>query len=195
MSHLPRVHPDAWIQTHSGAKFWPLEPDPEDVWIHDIAHALARINRFCGHTRVPYSVAQHSVWVASRVPREVALEGLLHDASEAYLADVAKPVKYLIPEFMEAEHRLERCIAKRFHLRYPWPQEVHAADVKALATEARDLLPGGPRDGWKQWMDAVQPDPVGIVPLPPEKAEAQFLAWFDILHRERTLLATRSYKV
>lgn len=57
-----------FICTYTGRKFYPLDPRPEDVCIEDIAHALALVNRFGGHTRVPYSVAQHSVLCCQNAP-------------------------------------------------------------------------------------------------------------------------------
>src|SRR3990167_2984266 len=87
-----------WIQTASGIAFWPLRPRIEDVRIEDIAHALAAVNRFNGHTRVPWSVAEHSLQLTYELvrvgsPRETCLYGLLHDASEAYLCDMPRPLK------------------------------------------------------------------------------------------------------
>lgn len=88
-----------WIQTYTGRQFWPLDPKPEEVCIEDIAHALSQQCRYAGHTIRFYSVAQHSVEIALRVPRAAALWGLLHDAAEAYLVDLPRPVKYLMPAY------------------------------------------------------------------------------------------------
>lgn len=88
-----------WAQTTSGVAFDLLDPRAEDVRLADIAHALSRINRFSGHTHgEPYSVAHHSMLVADLLaswgaPVEVVLEGLLHDAPEAYYGDITSPVK------------------------------------------------------------------------------------------------------
>ena len=85
-----------WIQTYTGRKFHPLRPRVAEVDVRDIAHALSLKCRFGGHCRVFYSVAEHSVRV-SRVleakGRELAVWGLMHDAGEAYLPDVGRPVK------------------------------------------------------------------------------------------------------
>src|SRR5690554_7094997 len=84
-----------FIQTYTGRRFYPLDPNPADVCIEDIAHALSRITRFNAHINAEwYSVAEHSVHVSRIVPPEYALAGLLHDASEAYIADVSRPVKH-----------------------------------------------------------------------------------------------------
>ena len=136
---------DGVIVTYTGVEIEPLRPDPALIRIEDIAHALSNNCRFTGHVREFYSVAQHSVYVSRHVPSEDALEGLLHDASEAYLSDIARPVK-MQPEFgavyKTAEERLERAIAKRFDLVWPWPESVRSADNVLLRTEQRDLMPG-----------------------------------------------------
>src|SRR5271156_4912831 len=81
----------AWIQTFTGKKFYPFNPKPQDIDIRDIAHALSNICRFTGHTKRFYSVAEHSRNVAKLVPAHMKLQALLHDASEAYLCDIARP--------------------------------------------------------------------------------------------------------
>jgi hypothetical protein len=134
--------PDS-ILTFSGVYVRPLDPDPETIHIEDIAHALANQCRFTGHVKQFYSVAQHSYYV-SRMAPTYELEGLLHDASEAYLSDLSRPLKYangLGDVYREAERKLEYAIAKRFNLEYPWPLKVKMADDVMLVREARDLMP------------------------------------------------------
>src|SRR4051812_6540197 len=82
-----------WMQTISGKAFFPLDPRPADVDIQDIAHALAFQCRFGGHVKEFYSVAEHSVRVSLICAHEDAKWGLLHDATEAYLSDIVRPVK------------------------------------------------------------------------------------------------------
>jgi 5'-deoxynucleotidase YfbR-like HD superfamily hydrolase len=84
----------SWIQTYQGGCFEPFNPHPDQIHIRDIAHALALTCRFTGHCLDFYSVAQHSVMVSQIVSHKHALAGLLHDASEAYLTDVASPIKH-----------------------------------------------------------------------------------------------------
>jgi len=100
-----------FVTTYTGRKLNPLEPMAEDIVIEDIAHALACCNRFAGHARYPISVAQHSLGV-SLIPGVPALQGLLHDAAEAYLGDMTKWVKST-PEmafFRECDDALQRLI-------------------------------------------------------------------------------------
>src|SRR5690242_720613 len=113
------------IRTYTGRAFSPLDPNPDDIVIEDIAHALSLNCRFTGHVRWHYSVAQHSVLCSEIVPSEYALTALLHDASEAYLSDIARPIKQQ-PDFgdtyLRYEGALERAIAERFSLDYPFPK-------------------------------------------------------------------------
>lgn len=165
----------AWIQTHTGGRFYPFNPDPFDINIEDIAHALSHICRFSGHCSSYYSVAQHSVLVSHHVDPMHAAWGLLHDAAEAYLCDIPRPIKHTsaFNAYREAEAKIERAVAERFCLPPRMPDAVKRADNALLATEARDLMP---KREVKEW--AWLPEPLGliIVPWTPEKAKAAFLA-------------------
>jgi len=123
-----------WVQTYRGIHFDLTDPDPEKVDITDIAHSLARLNRFNGHGK-RYSVAQHSLFVSSIVPPELEYEGLLHDAHEAYLGDISAPLKRLLPELREYEKRLSAIVRGRFGLPETLSEEVKEADLKALMIE------------------------------------------------------------
>ena len=139
-----------WIQLASGRAFYPLDPRGEDICILDIAHALARTCRFGGHCNPAYYVASHSVFVSRIVPPQDALWGLLHDASEAYLCDLPRPIKAM-PEFAEyrkLEANIMRVICGVYGLAPEMPESVRKADSVALATEARDLM-APPRIAWK----------------------------------------------
>jgi uncharacterized protein len=87
------VRNGAWIQTVTGKQFWPMDAQPEEVDIEDIAHALSLPCRFNGHCKQFYSVAEHSIHVSRVVSNENAARGLLHDAAEAYLSYIPQPVK------------------------------------------------------------------------------------------------------
>lgn len=129
-----------WMQLFSGKRFWPLDPRPEEVDILDIAHALSQQCRYAGHCLSYYSVAQHSVLVSRHVPPEYAVWGLLHDAAEAYLVDLPRPVKVSVTGYVEAEEKVLQAVAEHFGLALPFPDAVHWADVEALVTEKRDLM-------------------------------------------------------
>jgi hypothetical protein len=169
----------SWIQTYVGKQFWPLAPRPEDLDIRDIAHSLALLCRFNGHCRVFYSVAEHSVRVAAELPGELALWGLLHDAAEAYLGDLTRPLKQQSEAewFNAAETQLLRVIADTYGLVWPMPVAVRAADDALLATEARDLMVAPP----EPWSLAAVPLPGRIEPFTPATAEARFLERYAAL--------------
>jgi hypothetical protein len=84
------------MQLLSGKAFYVTDPKPEDIDILDIAHSLSMQCRYNGHTKGFYSVAEHSVLVANLVPPRLRLQALLHDASEAYVGDVIRPIKRLL---------------------------------------------------------------------------------------------------
>lgn len=170
----------SWMQTYSGRQFWPLEPKAEHLAIEDIAHSLANQCRFAGHTTRFYSVAQHSVLVSQAVSEESALWGLLHDASEAYLVDFPRPLKY-DGEFRERykffEGELMAVICEKYKLPIDMPADVKQADEVLLATEKRDLMASEPAP-WS-WLPA--PQPRVIIPWPPTVAKAAFMARFEEL--------------
>lgn len=165
-----------WFLTSTGVQFYPLDPRPEEVNIIDIAHALSNICRFGGHCDPFYSVAQHSVHVSLLVPRPLALVGLMHDAREAYVGDMVRPLKYNIPQFMEAEEVVAGAVATKFDLPLIMPPEVKRADNIALMTEKRDVVILTGAD-WDKWT-TEKPDPNLLIPLGPGEAKDLFLARF-----------------
>ena len=171
----------SWIQTYGGRQFWPLAPDARDLDIADIAHSLSLLCRFNGHCRAFYSVAEHSVRVSDILPPHLALWGLLHDAAEAYLGDLTRPLKQDAAWFNQAEARLLEVVADAFGLAWPMPAAVLQADDVLLATEARDLMAAPPAP----WRLDVDPLPEPIRPLSPGEAEALFLKRFGELTKAR----------
>lgn len=166
-----------WIQTYTGRAFWPLDPQPSDIDIEDIAHALSNTCRFSGHCVMFYSVAEHSVFVSRLVPAEHALAGLLHDAAEAYMADVSRPLKPYLPNYKALEDTIEAAVAAAFGLEHPWSPEVKRADNAMLAAEAYQLMCRPPR-AWALPEPAARVDVLG---LPPEAAKHLFLTRFNEL--------------
>lgn len=167
-----------YIQTHSGVRFYPQDIQRGDICIEDIAHALSQICRFTGHTKWFYSVGQHALICSYMMPEGLELYGLLHDASEAYLCDVARPIKYL-PE-MEAYRRLEADVQTSIYLAFGLnPNEPVALDVvdkRMLFTEKAQLM--APLD----WGCEVEPYPIVIEKhLTCSETKRKFLARFHEL--------------
>lgn len=181
-----------WICTFTGGLFWPLDPRPDEIHIEDIAHALSLQCRFTGHVRSFYSVAQHAVLVAGAVeglqdqPPWLQLQALLHDASETYLCDIARPVKQT-PEFQsyrDIERQLEAAIFARFGLPTDMHPYVRHCDNVLLVTEARDLM-----SGFDERWTILHPQlhtalPERITPWSPTRAETVFLEVFRKLYGE-----------
>jgi hypothetical protein len=163
-----------WIETFTGKAVYPLDPQPEDICIEDIAHALSNTCRFNGHVRRFYSVAEHSVFVALSVPVEHRLAALLHDASEAYACDLPRPIKRCVTGYAEAEHRLMECIFAKFGLTLPLPECVKAADNRILLDERVQFMPASDRD----WNLDCEPLGVQLRGWTPQEAEMAFLETF-----------------
>ena len=151
------------IVTYTGRIIEPLDPNPEDIDLDDIAHALSNQCRFTGHTKSFYSVAQHSVLVSEHCDPSDAKWGLLHDASEAYLSDIARPLKREArfgAVYKEAETRLMMAVSTHFSLPRGLtietiiPQSVKEADDLLLRWEMRDLMhPRCSEDSWVNTYD------------------------------------------
>lgn len=175
-----------WIQLISGEPFWPLDPRLGDIQIDDIAWALSMLCRYGGHVKRFYSVAEHCVMVSRIVPPEFALWALLHDATEAYLVDLPRPIKHCMPDYKKHEQRLERVIAERFNLPWPMPAEVKDADTRMLLVE-RDQLLAASRLAWGYPQAHTTTLAVGPLAPPrlecwkPGEARLEFLQRFDEL--------------
>ena len=147
---------NTWFCTFTGRKFHAFDPQPEDISLQDIAHALALVNRYNGMTVFPMSVGYHSLLVAQHAKPEYQLEGLLHDASEAYIMDVPRPWKPFFTNYSVCEDLLMQVIADKFNFKYPLPEQIHVIDNKLLHTEAIQLLPGNDwADGKLAYKDMI----------------------------------------
>lgn len=167
------------ILTATGRYFSFVDPEASEFDIRDIAHALSNTCRFAGHVRSFYSVAQHSDMVSRLVPPEMALAGLLHDAAEAFIGDVTRPLKQLLPEYKTIERRVERAVFRRFGLPETLPPEVKRADMVMLATERRDLMPDN--DVFWPILEGVEPLWATLHPQAPAIACANFLHRYEQL--------------
>ena len=167
-----------YVSTFLGNRFYLTRPHIDDVAIEDIAHGLAYQCRFNGQTNAFYSVAQHSLMVMDLVPPDHRFAALLHDAAEAYLGDMVKPLKNLFPEFSVIEARVMAIIGEKFGLDLTHlALSIKQADLVALATEKRDLMPHS-TEPWS-YLAEVEPLPHAIVPMSPEKAKEAFLVAYQ----------------
>jgi len=173
-----------WIETFTGRQFWPLDPCAEDVCIEDIAHALSLLCRFNGHCKCFYSVAEHSLLCSELALRQglgrrMELLTLLHDASEAFISDVSRPVKHYVHNFKQIEDQVQQAVLSAFSIAEPSEEEkqlIEEIDVKVLAAEAATLMP------FKNWGLPHPPtDQVTIDALKPDDAKDSFLTRFQIL--------------
>lgn len=138
------------MNTYTGKRFDPMQMTPEDVSLRDIAHALSLLCRGGGHMKYFYTVGLHSLNCA----REAASRGwsdrlvlacLLHDASEAYLSDIIRPVKVHLSNYLEIEEQIMQTILTHFHLGDLTPEENalwHQIDDEMLSQELKNLING-----------------------------------------------------
>ncbi|MDP2127214.1 MAG: HD family hydrolase [Pseudohongiella sp.] len=166
---------DTWIETSSGSSIDLITPKTYQIKIWDIAHALSHICRFGGHCLWHYSVAQHSVLVSYLVPVELALEALLHDAAEAYLGDVVRPLKVNgdMQGYRDAEKLMEAAIIETFGLGDISHPLIKLADMQMLAAEKSVLLTD--KHSLWQCLEGVSPAPLKIEKLTPEQAREMFM--------------------
>ena len=156
----------SYITTVSGIHFYPLDPNPDDIDINDIAHALSLICRANGHFKYFYSVAQHCIACANEAiargySLEVILGSLLHDASEAYLCDVTRPVKKHIPQYLRAEEKLQDVIWERFigrKLTDAEQQQIFEIDDHILSQEFHLLMPENLNEDYRKLKSACACD-------------------------------------
>jgi len=158
-----------WSQTASGGRWEYTNPAAENVEWADVAHALAHICRFGGHTQMFYSVAEHCCrvhdWLITQpVPRSVRLVGLLHDAHEFVIGDIPTPLANVLGADMirdlKATH--DAAIFARAKLPYPWDDEtktwVKRADAVMLMSERDALLVRG--DPWPDGLEEIERTPI-----------------------------------
>jgi len=168
---------NTWIQTYTGIKFDLLNPRVEDVNIDDIAHALSLSCRFGGHCKSFYSVAEHSVRVSRHLRGRNRIYGLLHDAAEAYIGDMVRPLKHSgqTGDFADVENRILLAVFEFSRIELPLPEAVKCCDNIMLSTEARDLMGNPP----EPWPNLPEPFDEEIFPWDSRTAEEMFLQTFD----------------
>lgn len=181
----------AYMRTFTGEKFYPSHPDKLNVRIEDIAHALSHMNRYCGHLKYFYSVAQHCLIVeeilstdyalelgkmSEKIQKKYRLQALLHDASEAYMPDMPSPIKKILPDFKVLEKKLQAHIFKSFKL----PKIEHS-----LVKEIDAGIRGSEVHCLSDWVEEWTEDKYyyNIIPMDSRLAEDRFLEKYRELTR------------
>lgn len=181
------IRKGGWIQTFTGKCYWPLDPRERDVCIEDIAHSLSMQVRYNGACLAFYTVAEHSEIVSRMVSPANAFCGLMHDAPEAYIGDMVRPLKHR-PEmspFREWEELNWKVIANKYDLPLVIPEEVELADAMIIGPEKRYVLNPCARSSaaLEKYGNIVLPQT--IMGFAPGIAKARFLARFHELSNNR----------
>jgi hypothetical protein len=170
-----------FIETYTGRAFWPLDPvrSKDALSVIDIAHALANQCRYSGHVRWFYSVAQHCCLLASFAVEQrgadplTALQILMHDAPEAYLVDIPRPVKQYMPQYRVWDHAINDVIREWMGWSgIPIPEIIDDLDSRIIVDERAQLMDPAQRNDWGHKFEPVG---VEILPWTPAEAEKQFL--------------------
>jgi hypothetical protein len=144
------MQPKNWIQTYNGSVFDFDNIERFNFQIEDFAHSLSLLCRYNGHCTKYYSVAEHLLRCSYEVPVEYQFEALMHDVSEAYLSDMPRPLKKLMPEYQALEKRVEKAIANQYDLPFPMSPVVKECDNKMLLTEMRNIMRKPPYE-WENY--------------------------------------------
>lgn len=180
----------SFIETYSGEFLHFDNPNPDAIDILDIAHALSNVCRYAGHTSMFYSVAEHSCIVADLLyqdhgNKELALMGLLHDAAEAYLGDVTRPLKLLLPNYPPLEKKIMDVVLKKFGSGALTPTAARAikqVDNQVLLTEGDRIMMKGP-SAWSWVPDVKERSDIPIRYWVPALAKKEFLHRFHKRYR------------
>lgn len=177
--------PEPFIETYLGKKFVFSDPTDDMVNILDIAHALGNLCRYNGHCLQFYSVAEHCVLLTTKYmsfnpdDRETAKSFLLHDAAEAYLCDCPRPIKYTLPQFREAEAKIEAAIVKKFKLKNFGSPIIKDWDSRICHDERLQAMS---KSGNTWGVDHLEPLGIELKFWTPKEASSRFLLLFKALN-------------
>lgn len=174
------------VQTYSGRVLDFANPQMDQIHIEDIAHALSHVCRFSGNLTQFYSVGAHSLNVTGMVPAEHKLQALLHDATEAYMGDLPKPLKRLCRDFQQIEDNLWEVIANKYCVPTELHDSVKLADMMMLKEESDRLLLTGPRDDLWQDIRNIPNGNMFFLEEEPNKVRDIFLEKFESLTKAVT---------
>ena len=187
----PKPKYENFVELISGKLFNPFHPDKHDIKIEDIAHSLSHLCRFNGHIPYFYSVAEHSVLVLDLALEDdpkmspiKQMQYLLHDATEAYIGDMVKPLKIGMPKFNKIEDRVWKEISSKFNINYIWDEKLKYYDIKALVTEYHIFK--GKTIG-KYWSEGIDPKTDAKLGLTSEEAKKLFMDRFDNIRNQMSV--------
>lgn len=166
-----------WMRTRSGGRFYPADIRASDIQIMDLASGVARECRYGGQISGWYSVAEHSILVASVLPMELRLQGLMHDAPEGLIRDMTRPNKMQLPDYRALEDRLWAAVAEKFGLPLELHPAVKQADNDVLLAERKVFYP----NDYAKWDIRGTAADVEIKQMSPWEAETAFLNLFHEL--------------
>lgn len=193
-----------FMHTAAGKKVYPFAMTEDQVDIETIARHLACQSRWLGATRhrfiperISYSVAEHSVYVSDFVVQEMgrpdlAFDALMHDAAEAYIGDMIRPLKYspaFHKTFKTLERKVEAVIARKFNIAMPIPADVKFADNAVCMAEWEQIVPRDTSERWSADVikhgEIVKAAPIGISMLQPYEAYKLFMSTYEKLSGQR----------
>lgn len=168
------------ILLYSGEYFDFLAPENSIFTIEDVAQGLSQTCRFAGQSSRFYSVAEHCVHMSYAVPPEHAYAALMHDATEAFIGDMSKPLKDLLPEYKAIETRIEAVVFDRFSVPTPFDPCIKEFDIQMLATEQAQIMRNN--DGW-DYTRGRKALPIKLYGWYPFEAKEMFLARYrELMH-------------
>jgi hypothetical protein len=172
-----------FIGTLTNKKFHFLNPHADEVCIEDISHALSMNCRYSGHVKEFYSVAEHCCHIHDLVEaggedKDLCLSALMHDASEAYLCDIPRPIKPHLNNYFELEAKAEKVIQEKYGFA-PMNWLIKYYDIHICGDEARQLFLTSP-----DWAESFHKLGVIVQTWSPSKAKQQFMKRFN-KHYER----------
>lgn len=153
------------VRTVTGQYVDFINPNPGTFNLEDIAHSLSQKPRFNGQLKSFYSVAQHCCLICDYLPTHLKADGLMHDAPEAYMADVPSPLKSLLPDYKDYEERIHFRMTEKWDIQYPIPKEVKEMDRFFLEKEWYGLMLRTAVFGHEMWS--------------PEQAKQEFIYRFN----------------
>jgi len=176
-----------FIETYTGRAFWPLHPTEDALSVIDIAHALSNQCRYSGHVQFFYSVAQHccllAAWLSNHGGSALdCLQILMHDAPEAYLVDIPRPVKQYMPQYRVWDHAINDVIREWMGWKdLPMLPIQDELDSRVIVDERAQLMDKARTNDWGH---KLQPLGIEITPWTPAEAEKQFLMMYAAYSKE-----------